>query len=60
MEATAVPHHSDPNESTAGTPPVPPAAVPRATITLFFSGIGPLTGTGAGATDTPLTLLSNR
>ena len=60
MEATAVPHHSDPNESAAPTSPVPAAAAPRATITLFFSGISPLTGAGAGATDTPFTLLSSR
>ena len=59
MEATAVPHHiSDPYESAAPTPPVPVAAVPRATITSFFSGISPHTGTGA--TDTSFTLLSNR
>ena len=51
MEATAAPHHSEPNESAAPTPPVPAAAAPRATITSFFSGISPLTG--AGATDTP-------
>ena len=42
-----MPHHSDPNESAAPTPPVPAAAAPRATITLFFSGISLLTGTGA-------------
>ena len=53
MEATAAPHHSEPDESAAPTPPVPAAAAPRATITPFFSGISPLTGTGAGATYTP-------
>ena len=53
MEATAAPHHREPNESAAPTPPVATAAAHRATITSFVSGISPLTGTGAGATDTP-------
>ena len=53
MEATAALHHSEPNEFAAPTPPVPAVAAPRAKITSFFSGISPLTDTGAGATDTP-------
>ena len=53
MEATAALHHSEPNEFAAPTPPVPAVAAPRAKITSFFSGISPLIGTGAGATDTP-------
>lgn len=53
VEAAAAPHHSEPNEFSAPTRPVPDAAASPPAMRSFLFEISPLTGAGAGATDTP-------